>query len=214
MALQVIGPGFGRTGTASLKRALEILGFGPCHHMEEVFARPEQVPHWVALAEGRPVDWDAVFDGFRAQVDWPGAHAWRALAAHYPEARVVLSVRDAAAWWRSFSDTIGKVLDGPPRPEAPPHIRAMSAAVRRMIADQTFDGALDDRECAIAALRRRTEEVRAAIPPARLLVFDVAEGWAPLCRFLDCPVPATPFPRVNTTEQFWEMIGGKPLPAR
>jgi len=214
MALQVIGPGFGRTGTASLKRALEMLGFGPCHHMEEVFARPEQVPHWVALAEGRPVDWDAVFEGFHAQVDWPGAHAWRALAAQYPEASVVLSVRDEAAWWRSFADTIGKVLDGPPRPEAPPHIRTMSEAVRRMIAEQTFGGALDDRERAIAALRRRTEEVRAAIPPARLLVFDVAEGWAPLCRFLDRPVPAEPFPRVNSTEQFWEMIGGRPLPPR
>lgn len=214
MALEIIGPGFGRTGTASLKRALEILGFGPCHHMEEVFARPDQVPHWVALAEGRPVDWDAVFAGFRSQVDWPGAHAWRQLAARWPEARAVLSVRDEAAWWRSFSDTIGKVLAGGPRPEAPPHIAAMSVAVGRMIAEQTFGSGLDDRAAAIAALRRRTEEVRAAIPPARLLVFDVAEGWEPLCRFLGVPVPEGHFPRVNSTEQFWEMIGGKPLPPR
>lgn len=214
MPLQVIGPGFGRTGTASLKRALEILGFGPCHHMEEVFARPNQVPHWVAVAEGRPVDLDAVFAGFRSQVDWPGAHVWRALAAHYPAARVILSVREEEAWWRSFSETIAKVLSGPPAPEAPPHVQAMGPAVRRMIAEETFGGALEDKAAAIAALRRRTAEVTAAIPADRLLVFDVAEGWAPLCRFLGVAVPEGPFPRVNSTEQFWEMIRGTPLPPR
>ena len=93
MALEIIGPGFGRTGSASLKRALEILGFGPCHHMEEIFAHPEQVPHWEAVAAGSPVDWDAVFAGYRSQVDWPGAHVWRELAAYYPESKVVLSIR-------------------------------------------------------------------------------------------------------------------------
>ena len=214
MALQVIGPGFGRTGTASLKRALEILGFGPCHHMEEVFPRPEQVDHWVAMAEGRPVDWDAAFAGFTSQVDWPGAHAWRQLAAHYPAAKVVLSVRDPERWWRSFSDTIGKVLGGPPPAEAPPHIGRMVAAMRRVILDQTMGGAAEDKARAIAALRRRTEEVVAEIPAHRLLVFDPAEGWEPLCRFLAVPVPDGPFPRVNSTEEFWEMMGGKPLPPR
>lgn len=214
MTLQVIGPGFGRTGTASLKRALEILGFGPCHHMEEVFPRPEQVPHWVDLVEGRPVDWDAVFAGFASQVDWPGAHAWRQLAAHFPQAKVVLSVRDPQAWWRSFSDTIGKVLGAPPPPDAPPHIRRMIGAVVRMVLEQSFGGAADDKDRAIAALHRRTEEVRAAIPPDRLLVFDVAEGWAPLSAFLGVPIPEGPFPRVNSTEEFWEMMGGKPLPPR
>ena len=213
MALQVIGPGFGRTGTASLKRALEILGFGPCHHMEEVFPRPEQVDHWAAMAEGRPVDWDAAFAGFRSQVDWPGAHAWRQLAAHFPDAKIVLSVREPEAWWRSFSDTIAKALAGAP-PDAPPHVHRMVAAARCFIAEQTFRGMLDDKDRAIAALQRRTEEVRAAIPAERLLVFDVAEGWDPLCRFLDVPVPEGPFPRVNSTEQFWDLMQGKPLPPR
>ncbi len=216
MALKVIGPGFGRTGTASLKRALEILGLAPCHHMEEVFARPEQVPHWVALVEGRPVDWDRAFAGFRAQVDWPGAHAWRQLAAHFPGAKVVLSVREEEAWWRSFSGTIGKVISGDAvgRPDAPPHIRALRPAVRRMVEEQTFGGPLADKARAIAALRRRAEEVRAAIPPGRLLVFDVAQGWGPLCGFLGVPVPDGPFPRVNSTEQFWDMVRGRPLPPR
>ena len=213
MALQVIGPGFGRTGTASLKRALEILGFGPCHHMEEVFPRPEQVEHWVAMVEGRPVDWDAAFAGFTSQVDWPGAHAWRQLAAHFPAAKVVLSVREPESWWRSFSDTIAKALAGAP-PDAPPHVHRMVAAARRFVAEQTFGGALDDKDRAITALHRRTEEVRAAIPAERLLVFDVAQGWEPLCRFLGVAVPEGPFPRVNSTEQFWELMQGKPLPAR
>jgi hypothetical protein len=214
MALQVIGPGFGRTGTASLKRALEILGFGPCHHMEEVLPDPAQAEHWIALVEGWPVDWDAAFAGFRSQVDWPGAHAWQALAAHYPEAKVVLSVRPEESWWRSYADTIGKVLMGPPPPDAPPYRRTLIAAVRRMIGEQTFGGAPDDKALGIAALRRRTEEVRAAIPADRLLVFDVSEGWDPLCRFLGVPRPEGPFPRVNSTEQFWAMLNGTPLPPR
>jgi hypothetical protein len=209
MSLAVIGPGFGRTGTMSLKHALEQLGFGPCHHMEEVFAHPEQVPHWQAVAAGRPVVWDDVFAGYRSQVDWPGAHAWRELAAAYPQSKVVLSVRPEAAWWTSFSGTIGVLLDTPDPPPLPPHMRAMLEATIEMIKVQTFGGAPSDRDGALAAYRRRTEDVRAAIPVERLLVFDVAGGWAPLCRFLDVPVPDVPFPRMNSTEQFWKMVHGE-----
>jgi hypothetical protein len=213
MALKVIGPGFGRTGTASLKRALEILGFGPCHHMEEVFAHPEQVPHWQALAARRPVDWDAAFAGYRSQVDWPGAHAWRELAAHFPQAKVVHSVRPEEAWWTSFSATIGRLVDERAQIPLPPHIAAMlEAAGVQMIEAQTIGAKVTDKAAALAAYRRRTEEVRAAIAPDRLLVFDVAEGWEPLCRFLGVPVPAQPFPRVNSTAEFWPMVRGeKPL---
>jgi hypothetical protein len=213
VALEVIGPGFGRTGTASLKRALEVLGFGPCHHMEEVFAHPEQVPHWQAVAARRPVDWDAVFAGYRSQVDWPGAHVWRELAEHYPEAKVVLTVRPEEAWWRSFSATIGELVAERARFPLPPHVAAMlEAAGVEMVEKQTFGGGITDKAGALAAFRRRTEEVRAAIPPARLLVFDVAEGWEPLCRFLGVPVPEGPFPQVNSAEEFWPMVRGeKPL---
>jgi hypothetical protein len=209
MPLDVIGPGFGRTGTASLKRALEILGFGPCHHMEEVFENPAQVPHWQAVAAREPVDWDVVFAGYRSQVDWPGAHPWRELAAAYPEAKVVLSVRPEEAWWNSFSATIARLLAGYKDSPAPPHVMNMLGAGQEMIEVQTFGGPATDRQAAIAALRRRTEEVRAAIPPERLLVFDVAQGWEPLCAFLGVPVPREPFPRVNTTEQFWQLIAGE-----
>jgi hypothetical protein len=196
-------------GTMSLKHALEQLGFGPCHHMEEVFAHPEQIPHWQAVAAGRPVVWDDVFAGYRSQVDWPGAHPWRELAIAYPQSKVVLSVRPEASWWTSFSATIGVLLDTPDQAPLPPHMRAMRDAAVEMIKVQTFRCDASDREGVLAAYRRRTEEVCAVIPADRLLVFDVAEGWAPLCRFLDVPVPDAPFPRMNSTEQFWKMVRGE-----
>jgi hypothetical protein len=206
MALEVIGPGFGRTGTASLKQALERLGFGPCHHMEEVFAHPEQVAYWQAVVAGRKVVWDEVFAGYRAQVDWPGAHAWRALAAAYPDAKVILSVRPEASWWTSFSATIGKLMSSYTQLPLPPPALAMLEVIIEAIEVQTFGCKPTDRDGVLAAYRRRTEEVRAAIPPERLLVFDVAEGWTPLCRFLGVAVPDAPFPHLNSTEDFWKLL--------
>jgi hypothetical protein len=207
MALKIIGSGFGRTGTASLKLALEILDFGPCHHMEEVLQHPEQVPHWQAIAAGKPVNWDVVFAGYRSQADWPGAHVWRELAAAYPEAKVIHTIRPEEQWWKSFSATIGTLLAHYKDSPAPPHVKAMIDAAYEMICVQTMSGSVD-RESALAAYRRRTEDVRATIPPERLLVFDVAQGWEPLCRFLAVPVPAEPFPRVNSAEEFWEVVKG------
>lgn len=208
MTLSVIGSGFGRTGTMSLKNALEQLGFGPCHHMEEVFEHPEQVPHWQAVASGETVDWNAVFAGYESQVDWPGAHVWRELAAAYPEAKVVHSVRPEESWWNSFSKTIGKIFATYEQMQLPPHVRAMADATMEMIAKGTFEGRFAERVTALAAYRKRTEQVRAAVPPGRLLVFDVAEGWEPLCRFLDVPAPDGPFPHRNNTAEFWELVGG------
>ena len=207
MALEIIGSGFGRTGTASMKLALEALGFGPCHHMEEVIGNPAQVPYWQAVAARKPVNWDEVFAGYRSQVDWPGAHVWRELAAAYPDAKVIHTVRPEEQWWNSFSATIGALLSGFKDIPAPPHVKAIVDATYEMICVQTMGGSLD-RESALAAYRRRTEDVRAAIPPERLLVFDVAQGWEPLCRFLGVPVPDMPFPRVNSTEEFWEVVRG------
>lgn len=213
MTLSVIGSGFGRTGTLSLKHALGILGFGPCHHMEEVFANPAQVPHWQAVAAGKPVDWNTVFAGYRSQIDWPGAHVWRELAVAFPDAKVIHSVRPEDSWWRSFSATIGKVLQIHADMALPPHVGAMMQVAVEIIGIQTFGGEWTDRDKALAAYRRRTEEVRAAIPPQRLLVFDVAEGWHPLCAFLGVDVPDEPFPRRNNQDEFWELVGGEP-PAR
>ncbi len=210
MALSVIGSGFGRTGTRSLKDALEQLGFAPCHHMEEVLQHPEQVRYWQAVAAGRPVDWHAVFEGYGAQVDWPGSHAWRELAAAFPQAKVVHSVRPEESWWGSFSATIGKLLGCYEGMALPPHVRDMLDAAMEFVGRQTFGGAFADREAALAAYRLRTEQVREAIAPERLLVFDVAEGWEPLCSFLGVPVPASPFPHRNVKSEFWDVLGGEP----
>lgn len=210
MALVVIGSGFGRTGTKSLKAAVEHLGFGPCHHMHEIVEHPEQVVHWQALAAGEAVDWNQVFAGYRSQVDWPGAHVWRELADAFPQAKVVHTVRPEDEWWDSFSRTIGKLMSTYRTIPLPPHICAILDAWGELAGKQTFSGRPADRETAIAAYHRRTEEVRDALPAERLLVFNVAEGWKPLCRFLGVPVPEAPFPRHNLRTDFWEVLGGEP----
>lgn len=206
MALKVVGAGFGRTGTLSLKTALETLGFGPCYHMMEVFPRPEHVAMWHRLAFESRIDWDALFSGFSAAVDWPAARWWREIAAHYPEAKVLLSVRDPESWYKSMVDTIYQPMKSPAPDGAPDLLRLQSEMVRKAILDETFDNRFEDKAHALEVFRRHTQEVRDAIAPARLLVFDVREGWAPLCRFLDVPVPDEPFPRLNDTATTQTMI--------
>lgn len=210
MTLQIIGPGFGRTGTKSTKDALELLGFGPCHHMYEVLSNPPQVAHWQAINEGRPVDYAQVFDGYRSQIDWPGAHVWRELAEAFPEAKVLLTVRPEETWYRSYSKTIGKLFTVYKSMELPPHVRDMLDATTGFLMRDTFDGPPQDKQVALAAYRQRTQDVKAALPPERLLIFDVADGWEPLCRFLNVPVPETPFPHQNVREDFWGKLGGEP----
>lgn len=210
MALQIIGSGFGRTGTLSLKTALEMLGFGPTHHMEEIFHNPAQVAFWQDVAAGKPLDCDGAFAGYTSQVDWPGAHVWRALAAHYPQAKVIHSRRPDDKWWGSFSTTIGKLMSVYHGLPMPPHIRAMMDAMQLLICEQTFHGQWANKDKALAAYHQREAEVRAAIPADRLLVFDVAEGWGPLCAFLKVPVPDEPFPNRNQKVDFWANLGGEP----
>ncbi len=210
MGLKVIGSGFGRTGTKSLKEALEQIGLGPCHHMYEVMDNQYQVAHWQDFAAGRTVDWQVAFAGYNAQVDWPGAHVWQELAAAFPDAKVIHSHRAEDVWWASFSRTIAKLMGTFHSMELPPHVHDMMAACETMIAEGTFQGKIADRDAAIAAYRQRAEDVKAAIPADRLLVFDVAEGWEPLCRFLGVPVPEAPFPHHNLRADFWEALGGEP----
>lgn len=210
MSLSVIGPAFGRTGTMSLKNALTELGYGPCHHMEEVMGRPEQWAYWRAIAAREPVDLRQVFAGFGAQVDWPGADEWRGLMQAFPDAKVVLSVRPEEKWWASFSDTIGPFMANVDRVNLPPPVKEMFGIMIELIGNRTLDGDWMNKEIAIAAYRRRIAEVKAEVPAERLLVFDVAEGWAPLCAFLGKPMPDAPFPRTNAKDAFWELLGGRP----
>ena len=152
-----------------------------------------------------------MFEGYRAQVDWPGAHAQRELAAAYPGARIELSVRPEAAWWGSFSSIIGALRDAPERKIMPPHVDAILDAAFEMTENQTFGSPVTDRGGALLrAYSRRIEDVRAAFPAETLLVFDVAEGWEPLCAFLGTPVPDVPFPRSNARDDFWRRFRGEP----
>lgn len=211
MTLEVIGSGFGRTGTKSLKAALEKLGFGPCHHMHEIVENPEQVAYWQALAAGHSVDWAEVFRGYRSQVDWPGAHVWRELAEAFPEAKVVHTVRPEEKWWASFDRTIGKLMARYQELPLPPHIHDILKAWNDLAGQGTFGGVLDDKNVGLAAYRKRTSDVREALGPDRLLVFDVAEGWGPLCDFLGVDVPDEDFPHHNLRADFWEVLGGEPV---
>jgi hypothetical protein len=206
MPLKVIGAGFGRTGTLSLKIALERIGFGPCYHMMEVFPRPDHVAKWHRLAFERSMDWDEIFRGFHATVDWPAARWWREIAAHFPEAKVLLSVRDPEAWYKSVTDTIYQPMKSPAPDGVPELVRLQSEMARKAILAETFDNRFEDKAHAIEVFQKHNQEVRDAIDPARLLVFDVREGWGPLCRFLEVPIPDEPFPRLNDTATFQAML--------
>jgi len=203
--LEVIGAGFGRTGTNSLKWALEELGFAPCHHMVEVIGNPEQTALWAAAARGEAVDWERIFEGFRAQVDWPGARYWRELAAHYPKAKVILSVRSPESWHKSVMSTIyPAIMEGCEHED--PARRQHSRMAYETIVEQVFDGRMDDPEHAMAVFQRHNETVKATIPADRLLVFEAKEGWAPLYRFLGVPEPATPYPSRNSSQAFSDLL--------
>lgn len=199
MTLRVIGAGYGRTGTASLKMALDRLGFGPCHHMSEVLPSPERVALWTRIgggeAETDPTLWDEAFEGYGATVDWPSCTHWRALMNHYPDAKVILSRRDAGKWFESVNATILK-----PEVNAAIATTPMGPMLERNIW-RLFDGRIDDRAHMMARFEAHCDEVVRGVPADRLLVFDAKEGWGPLCAFLGVGVPDEPYPHVNTKEE-------------
>lgn len=193
MALEVIGAGFGRTGTMSMKAALEILGFVPCHHMLEVTTNDAQRDIWRAIAAGGTPDWEQAFAGYRATVDWPGAYFWRELAAYYSQAKIILTVRDPESWFESATNTIfHSIANNPDRD---------SVGVK-LIEERIFGGRLDDKAHAIALYEKNIAEVQAAFSSDRLLTYTTGDGWSPLCRFLERPIPAEPYPQSNSTAEF------------
>jgi hypothetical protein len=206
MPLSVIGAGFGRTGTLTLKSALEELGFGPCYHMAEVLKNPAAPAWWEAAYDGEAVDWEQVFEGYSATVDWPGATFYRQLAEAYPQAKVVLSVRDPEAWFNStqatiFNDEIQKKFHQITAMISPGHMQMAAKVVRGR-----FGGEIHDKERLIRAFNEHNGEVRRTIPAERLLVYEVSQGWEPLCAFLEVPVPATPMPSANSSDEFNEAV--------
>jgi hypothetical protein len=203
MTLEVIGAGLGRTGTLSLKLALEQLGLGPCHHMEEVLKNlARQVTLWTAALQGQP-DWTATFEGYASAVDWPTAAFWRELAATYPKSKIILTTRSPESWFESYSGTIHKFLST--TREVPEHLKPWFAMATALTARHGI-GLDTSRRRMIEAFETHVEIVRKSIPADRLLVFEVKEGWGPLCAFLDKPVPIGAFPRSNDKTEFWELV--------
>ena len=190
MTLKVIGTGFGRTGTDSMRNALNILGVGPTHHMFELKERSPLRSLWLDLAKGGEPDWDKLFEGYTACVDWPSAYYWRTLINVYPEAKVLLTMRSAESWWTSFEATILRYLQSGDDPEGLGQL---------LVAEQVFEGRYADRDYAIAAYNKNVADVLATVAPERLLVHNLGDGWQPLCNWLGLPVPNVDYPSGNTT---------------
>lgn len=207
--MDVIGAGFGRTGTTSLQAALHQLGFTPCYHAGEVFANPDHTDYWVAAARGDSDGWRRALKGYRATLDWPAVAFWRELAEAYPGAKIILTTRDAGSWFESIDQTIFKTVT---TGQVPPAVVQMfgggdekaaqladvaATLAREVMIPRSFGGSIDDRDHVIACYERHNEEVRREVPPSRLLDYEVGQGWEPLCAFLGVPIPSVPFPHVN-----------------
>lgn len=197
--LKIIGAGFGRTGTLSIKHALEELGFGPCYHMSELFDKPGVDAQWDAIVRGEPADWHTVFKGYQATVDWPACTFYKELMQAYPHAKVLLTVRDPEKWYESVINTIYQVSHQNPEHARTVHGRMVNA----LIWQGTFDGRIEDKDYAIAVFLRHIEEVKQYVAAEKLLIYNVKEGWEPLCAFLKVEVPAgKPFPHDNDRANF------------
>jgi hypothetical protein len=207
--MRVIGAGYGRTGTSSLKRALETLGYGPCHHMEEVIKRPAELGTWQRAAAGEKIDWKTALGGYGSACDFPAALYYRELMDAFPDGKVVLTVRDSASWYASMRETIIPMFNRFPNRLVLPHMPFLGAPRRAMDATRVKRDVIDrfDDEAHVRKVfDDHIEAVKRTVPPERLLVFAVKDGWEPLCAFLGVPVPNEPFPRVNDTAEFKKRV--------
>ena len=216
MPVKIIGSGLGRTGTYSLKVALEQLGFGKCYHMAELFEHPEGLIHFEKAERGEDADWDTLFNGYQSAVDYPVARYYKQLMKKYPEAKIIHTTRDPESWYESASKTIIWAS----KPSLKRILKLMirlpfSADLRRQMPILKFNGKMIDsefgkdyknKEEVIKRFKRHNEEVMNTVPKERLLVFDAKQGWEPLCRFLGVSVPSEPFPKTNTSEEFIKRV--------
>jgi len=199
MGLKVIGAGFGRTGTRSLKTALEELGFGRCYHMEEVMMNPSHLKHWAEIFHGGEADWENLFRGYHSSTDWPVAAYYRELMDVYPDAKIILTVRDPEGWHKSIMNTIYQLSRKFARyTRIIPVVHQFFIGMERVIWEGIFHQNLEDKDFAIEIFKRHIEEVKRIVPKDRLLIFEARQGWEPLCKFLNVPVPENkPYPHKN-----------------
>ncbi|MBK8549930.1 MAG: sulfotransferase family protein [Ignavibacteria bacterium] len=210
--MKIIGSGLGRTGTHSLKLALEHLGYGKCYHMVELFQRPQGLKYFKQAERNEQVNWDELFEGYASAVDYPVARYFKKLFKFYPDAKVIHTVRDSEIWYQSASETIFWA-------SKPYSLRILKLAVHlpfsrearrripvllynRKLSELEFGKNLKDKKKVIERFNYHTKEVIASIPQEQLLVFNAEDGWKPLCEFLNVPVPSDPFPKSNTREEF------------
>ena len=199
--MRVIGAGLGRTGTHSLKIALEMLLDGPCYHMFELFQRPQDVTTWQAAVQDDPVDWPAFMQGWSACVDWPAAPFFDRLAYAFPDAVVLLSVRDPADWFQSASQTIFELMRKAPRENQNPIQRLVESQLERWMTSE-----IENKAEMMASFERHSDRVRALIPKERLIEWRPGDGWEPLCAGLEIPIPSQPFPHANAGADFRETV--------
>lgn len=202
-----------------MKVALEELGFGCAYHMTEVFTHPEHVEFWEAARRGQRVDWQSFFSGYGVAVDWPACAFYEEMMEAFPEAAVILTVRDPERWYESTRNTIYEVRKASAGP-APvrlafalaglfaPGVTGIVRLADEIVWNDTFDGRFEDRRHAIETFKRHNEQVRRQVPPERLLVYDVREGWSPLCEFFGVEVPDRPFPHLNDTREMRRRLIG------
>ncbi|MFI6228806.1 sulfotransferase family protein [Micromonospora echinospora] len=205
--MDVIGVGFGRTGTLSLRAALVQLGFDPCYHFATLFEKPDQAKYWLAAAENDLTALRTALEGYRATVDWPATSFWRELVREYPNAKVILTTRDSAVWYESMERTIlsmlrhgkqtGALVANFPHLPAEEVVQTATMVGHRVTVPLSFDGRVDDRDHVIACYERHNEAVRREVPADRLLEYQPGQGWEPLCRFLGVAVPDNPYPHLN-----------------
>ncbi len=198
--MQIIGAGFGRTGTASMKLALEKLGFGPCYHMRVVFEQPADIPLWHKAAFGSEIEWDDLLGRYKSGVDWPLCHFWQPLSERYPDAKILLTVRPADEWYTSMTNTIFSHLAGKQPEDAMQ--KTWKEMTEKIVRTDTFQNMTEDRAHCEAVFNRHIAHVKETVPAERLIVYEVGSGWGPLCEALGVPVPDEPFPKTNTTQDF------------
>lgn len=218
MAIQIIGAGFPRTGTTSLKRAVEILGFTKCYHMKELLVNPDMLPYWQELEETGNTDWDTLYEGYMGSVDFPCYPFYKEHLKRYPEAKVILTVRPFESWYNSLYNTVWQAgpqnlqekLQMMARMAFNPRLRKAIKCikfVRRYLWEKQFQGNFEDKSFVEDIFRDHLEAVKAYVPAHQLLVYDIRDGWEPLCQFLGIPVPKEPLPHLNKKEDFKSMLG-------
>lgn len=218
--MKLIGIGFGRTGTMSLKAALGTLGAGPCFHMIELIngeRKERDLPYWERIANGEPVDWHEVFDGWESTVDWPACSKWRELIEAFPDAPVLLNVREFDGFYESCKHTLlaakQAAMNGGMAPDAnrEPPSPVLWGVIQKLIWDGDFAGRFEDKERTRAMYEERIETIKATVPGDRLTIWNLGDGWEPLAEMLGVPAPEEEFPHLHDTNEFRAEFGLPPV---